>query len=791
MLSSDFHVHVTNCGDIFTSPTSDSLPYSLPPTVSDKVSIRNLRRPLWFQKKCPFLAYVPARMEYKGVLFERLAYSARTLPLERTEDGHYCLSADLAKRWKSLEGTLSLIIDNLTKTTHHTTSPRYSFPRRLGYRNAHPTEETARASIMRSRDSFLLLIAMGSFAISRHSTEGERNSQKPKWMQSLQDVVHPQYLDEIRLSAVGDFTIPRVGTFMKAEECDSQQVRIMIRHNVPVWIYWGSTFPLPDPIQDSLVIDWRPSPYQVETTKLRLDTPESQLLLADRQYLPFPPLPRYSRQRSGETWREYFKRIENQNEKFRLENETPEARERRCQREAASASHQVPGKRGAQVFHWEAVDGRHRIRTQVPRTSVEDMFTLYGNGQRRFNSFFNEWDVCSEFDPTEISDDLRDDWEEDTEDESFFVIDMSISVPRFPADGSPPPTTVNPSVSVQEVENTLPSASSQLPADSNLNAFRSDLQAAFQAETTPNPSEGSILLPDDLPDILYHRYGVMDEPSEVENTSAFQLTWHRTRMIFGDIESKLDPNDLKRWHGPAISMVKYVSPKSSELHSPPPPPPRDFDDAETMALIFNSGNVVTTRFRAGEWVLKGISPASSMDWNIVVDAATAIQCLRDQWGPTDANIVTNLLRRGITFHTLLLSPSQRQITTIPETRGLGWRTINYAPDAFEYAAYERQRDEFLHGPRGRAALMSGGIVWRLAVDSLGINNDVVLAGPSNEAQPYGDESAVPVMLDDCLTVEECNLICGVYQVACASSNLLNMKWPLTPLPSSSISQSDC
>jgi len=135
MLSSDFHVHVTNCGDIFTSPTSDSLPYSLPPTVSDKVSIRNLRRPLWFQKKCPFLAYVPARMEYKGVLFERLAYSARTLPLERTEDGHYCLSADLAKRWKSLEGTLSLIIDNLTKTTHHTTSPRYSFPRRLGYRN--------------------------------------------------------------------------------------------------------------------------------------------------------------------------------------------------------------------------------------------------------------------------------------------------------------------------------------------------------------------------------------------------------------------------------------------------------------------------------------------------------------------------------------------------------------------------------------------------------------------------------------------------------------------------------
>ena len=92
--------------------------------------------------------------------------------------------------------------------------------------------------------------------------------------------------------------------------------------------------------------------------------------------------------------------------------------------------------------------------------------------------------------------------------------------------------------------------------------------------------------------------------------------------------------------------------------------------------------------------------------------------------------------------------------------GLGYRPPGYKPNAADYAEYKAARELFLRGPRGRVALMRGGILWRLGIETLGV--DVVLAGPTDDVH----QQAAPGMIycDDELTADEEELICGVYLV---------------------------
>ncbi|KJA12987.1 hypothetical protein HYPSUDRAFT_119814, partial [Hypholoma sublateritium FD-334 SS-4] len=47
---------------------------------------------------------------------------------------------------------------------------------------------------------------------------------------------------------------------------------------------------------------------------------------------------------------------------------------------------------------------------------------------------------------------------------------------------------------------------------------------------------------------------------------------------------------------------------------------------------------------------------------------------------------------------------------------LGIRLKGYTPTREDYDEYLRRRNDLLHGPKGRAALMHGGIIGRIARD---------------------------------------------------------------------------
>ncbi|KAF8166508.1 hypothetical protein BJ912DRAFT_833841, partial [Pholiota molesta] len=94
-------------------------------------------------------------------------------------------------------------------------------------------------------------------------------------------------------------------------------------------------------------------------------------------------------------------------------------------------------------------------------------------------------------------------------------------------------------------------------------------------------------------------------------------------------------------------------------------------------------------------------------------------------------------------------------------RGLGARPEKYSPTAEDYSQYLQRRNDLLRGPKGRAALMRGGIIARIARDV--IESNVILDGPSTTA------SAVAVLgrftlVDDDLTENDMDIISGVYYV---------------------------
>lgn len=94
--------------------------------------------------------------------------------------------------------------------------------------------------------------------------------------------------------------------------------------------------------------------------------------------------------------------------------------------------------------------------------------------------------------------------------------------------------------------------------------------------------------------------------------------------------------------------------------------------------------------------------------------------------------------------------------------GLGARSADCVYTKYDYASYEKERDDLLRSSKGRVALMMGGIVWRLAMECIGVEN--VLRGPGDD---HTESDLIVIndckFLDDTLSEHELDVICGVYR----------------------------
>nr|VWP02666.1 Candidapepsin-5 (EC (ACP 5) (Aspartate protease 5) (Secreted aspartic protease 5) [Ganoderma boninense] len=126
---------------------------------------------------------------------------------------------------------------------------------------------------------------------------------------------------------------------------------------------------------------------------------------------------------------------------------------------------------------------------------------------------------------------------------------------------------------------------------------------------------------------------------------------------------------------------------------------------------------------------------------------------------------------GVAFHTLAFSENATyQNIPSPDPRPelrLTIRPLNYVFTAVDFEAYEFSRSYIFRDPRiARAALLAGGILWRLAIEE--VVPDLVLDGPDPLSTQLGigfrlrDEKDGYVYMDDQLTAVEVGSIVGMY-----------------------------
>ncbi|KAI0083680.1 hypothetical protein BDY19DRAFT_899900 [Irpex rosettiformis] len=96
--------------------------------------------------------------------------------------------------------------------------------------------------------------------------------------------------------------------------------------------------------------------------------------------------------------------------------------------------------------------------------------------------------------------------------------------------------------------------------------------------------------------------------------------------------------------------------------------------------------------------------------------------------------------------------------------GLGTVPHGFLFGLDQYHEYEHMRDRVICSRHGRAAVLAGGILWRLAQEA-GIDEADVLMGPSgyhtrdDHIQIDGRD-----YVDDTLSRQQADVICGVYRV---------------------------
>ncbi|KAJ7892502.1 hypothetical protein B0H14DRAFT_2335317 [Mycena olivaceomarginata] len=132
----------------------------------------------------------------------------------------------------------------------------------------------------------------------------------------------------------------------------------------------------------------------------------------------FPAVERDSGQKHGEDIHAFMKRRRLHNEK-RAQHETSEAKGRRLAQENHAVKGGPPGKKGARVFIWEEEEGGFFIRRACNHTDAAERWDEFTSNQRIYDSFSNQWDLCTALAPNEEAepDEMYDD--DDDYDDSY------------------------------------------------------------------------------------------------------------------------------------------------------------------------------------------------------------------------------------------------------------------------------------------------------------------------------------------------------------------------------------
>lgn len=353
----------------------------------------DLRKIGWVTEPYLYLALMPRFHPYNTPLFEWLRpLKQPTIQMGRFE---WRLRADVTMTWNRLEYNLRVVLKamwDLCANMSYLFKP-WPIPSRFGFLRAASSRVGMEVLASESRDAFLPLIAAISFhiVILNYRQSKLESYGKFNWRDAVlkKTGFHPQWLEELELSAAGDFRVPRVGAFFNAEMCRDSLFLLprLAALGVPLHVDWGTLQRVPPPIGEEsaryyptahvmkeLSADRNTPSEHVQVDRLRDRsprlTPQNKPLSTSQTAPPpprhFPPPEPNCGQRHGEHWKDFFVRRDLANHR-RTEQENDAQRATRQQREEHAARDTVPGRKGARVFYWEEREG-FRIRVYAGRS---------------------------------------------------------------------------------------------------------------------------------------------------------------------------------------------------------------------------------------------------------------------------------------------------------------------------------------------------------------------------------------------------------------------------------------
>ena len=508
-------------------------------------------------------------------------------------------------------------------------------------------------------------------------------------------------------------------------------------------------------------------------------------------------------------WVEFFERRREANKK-REALETPRERNIRLDRirnakkinQKGSAG---PGKK-AEVFRWTTGVENLPVgmqedpnavlkRVKLIRPDVEIYWDDYAPTQRLYDPFLNQWDLNFLFDvdpPPESFDDDDDSFDDSTHidrinlarNSNWFDQDSNTSTnpagapfppPHIPDDDFPPPP---PHISDDDFP---PSSPPHVLDDSLPPITAHEIQEEEPPQTLSLMStEISFIAPHNFADWLFLLLGlkaVRPPPTPVVEKKAK----HVIGYIVNEEEFKSLHFEIFQEFFSYMDGRRFDELRLSEICDLDPGHP-SFLNLDNLGLYIHrvriSAHQSGTPYRIGYQLSpKNDDPNTSYCWVLVLfEAISVVQVIRNSWGTsTMEELIRQLIRHGIQFRTLVpatqvlpdailkLNEAPEEFTTLPPLNLENYATTD------DYSRYLEMRQAIIRSPHGRVAFRMGGILWRLAMESLENFDDVIneiLAGPSEmgalrgqyfymEGQRYYD---LVVKNDVSLT------ICGVYGI---------------------------
>ena len=498
-----------------------------------------------------------------------------------------------------------------------------------------------------------------------------------------------------------------------------------------------------------------------------------------------------SRQKYGETPHQFIKRMAEARLR-RIEIEDTRSRQQRESREKAQMDHAIPGQgsKAPVVWHWqEDEETGVRRRVRVFRQAVDQYWEMYSNKQRYFDAFHNEWDICTEFDSdTEHPDghDMDDDFCMSADigpihnsislvppaSSSSAKLSGSLALHSTPSPLISPGEDTDALCIIPPGEGTADVPPPIVPSGEGTSDVPPHVNSSGDnSESEPSPINfvGGLL------DLLHERYGFLRPRSNDGAVYNSMLDWRSTRAILGlSSESQRvqellahDNNIRNDRLQKAIScfienLLRRTEKMPMALWDIHPDSHEPLQQNPHFRIRKRKVHFEHLANTAQAYLISAID--SSDRWTVMLhDAATVLECHRR------CSTLTDMLRflstNGRPFRTLsprnlIEQPKPQRVLAAPT---LGVFPPDYSPTLHDYRHYEQLRRDFCKLPRARAAVLKGGIIWRLVLDGIGAPAEQIVSdGVFTYGTSLQDPDSSEVLCNDELTEGEMDFICGVY-----------------------------